>query len=211
MIAGRRTPWVLVLAALCLASPALADQPPAVDVAIKEPPPVHRAWLLEWNPFPLVAIGRLSANVVLAPGEHHAVILSPYYAWTNTSPIYVYDDAGHGTQLPAQHFEGGGAEAGYRYYFGRGGPRGLFLGPSLLFGGFQARAQDGSKTSYGNFGVAADVGYQALVADRLSLGLGAGLQYTFASESLPAQQFPAELYANAGLRPRVLLSIGWAL
>ena len=101
-------------------------------------------------------------------------------------------------------------EIGYRYYFGQGGPRGLFLGPSLILGAFDAKAQNGTSTSYADFGLAADIGYQVLVADRVSLSLGAGLQYTATSKSIPDQQFPAEIYANDGLRPRVLASLGWA-
>ena len=203
-------PFLAVAASSRLAR---ADQPPPVDVVIKQTPPPRRLLTIEWNPLPLITIGRLSANVVVALPklDHHAIIVSPYYAWTTTNRIYIYDDAGNQTALPTQHFEGGGAELGYRYYSGYGGARGLFLGPSLILAAFQARAQDNATLTYANFGLAADVGYEALLADRVALSLGGGLQYTATSKSIPDQQFPAELYANGGLRPRVLLSIGWAL
>jgi hypothetical protein len=54
------------------------------------------------------------------------------------------------------------------------------------------------------------VGYQALVADRVVVGAGVGAQYTLTDKSIPNQQFPANVYANAGLRPRLLFSVGWA-
>jgi hypothetical protein len=109
-----------------------------------------------------------------------------------------------------QHFNGLGGEIGYRYYWGANGPRGLFVGPSLILGWFDAQPQNGSSTQYLQYGLAADIGYQMLVADRVSLSLGGGLQYTAETKNIPNQQFPAELYANSGLRPRVLLSMGWA-
>jgi len=49
-----------------------------------------------------------------------------------------------------------------------------------------------------------------LIADRVALSLGGGLQYTATSESIPSQQWPAQIYANNGLRPRVLISAGYA-
>jgi hypothetical protein len=112
--------------------------------------------------------------------------------------------------LPSQSFTGAGSELGYRYYFGRGGPRGMFLGPSFVLGDFSAKAQDGSTTSYIQLGGALDLGFQALVLDRISLSLGAGLQYLASSPTIPPQQFPADVYANSGLRPRLLASIGVA-
>jgi len=184
------------------------DQP--VDVVLHEAPPPRRTVSIELNPVPLVTIHRLSANVVIVPRDHHALVVSPFYAWTTTAPIYVMDALGNSTALPAQSFDALGGELGYRYYFGLGGPRGLFLGPSLLLAWVKAGAQDGADASFLNFGLAADVGYQTLVADRVALSAGVGLQYTATSKTIPDQQFPAELYANAGVRPRFLLSCGWA-
>jgi hypothetical protein len=211
-----RTPHVLagVTAAVAalLGRAALAEEPPPVDVAIHEPRPPRRVVAVEFNPLSLI-IGRLSANVVVAPTDHYSLILSPFYAWATTQPIYVSPSDGSGPPtlpLPTQHFSGFGSELGYRYYFGRGGPRGFFVGPSLIAGWFTATAQNGSQLQYLDYGLAADVGYEMLVADRVALSLGGGLQYTTTSKSLPNQQFPAEIYANAGLRPRVLLSCGWA-
>jgi hypothetical protein len=199
-----------VIASIATARFAQADQPPAVDVVVQDAARPSRPITVEWNPLPLMTIGKLSANVVFVPIDHNALIVSPFFAWTTTNPIYVYDDAGNATQLPTQSFKGFGSELGYRYYFGKGGPRGFFVGPSLIVASFNATAQNGSETQFFDLGLAADAGYEVLIADRLALSLGGGVQYTTPTKSIPDQQFPAEIYANRGFRPRVLVALGWA-
>jgi hypothetical protein len=181
-----------------------------VDVVVRDPTPPRRIVSIEWNPLPLVAIDKLSANVIVVPLDHHALVLSPFYVSTTTAPIYVFDDAGNPTQLPEQKFTGFGGELGYRYYAGEGGPRGFFVGPSVLVGSFDATAQDGTKTPFLDLGLVADAGYQILLAERVALSLGGGVQYMWTSKSIPDQQFPARIYANRGVAPRLLMSLGWA-
>lgn len=201
--------------------------PGTVDVTLQEAAPPRRYLAIEWNPLPFVAmhtgvkpdpggptqggLGKLSLNFVLAPLEHHALILSPYYVLTRTTPITVFDDNSNPTQLPVQTFRGYGAELGYRYYTGQGGLRGFFAGPSLILATMTATAQNGQKTPYLDYGVAVDVGYQALVVDSVSLSIGAGLQYTTPSKNIPEQMLWAKVFANAAVFPRVLVSVGWAL
>ena len=157
-------------------------------------------------------IGKLSANVVVAPLEHHALILSPFYALTRTTPITVFDNDWNPTRLPMQTFRGYGTELGYRYYSDRGGLRGVFAGPSLIIGSFTAYAENGTEGAYLDYGFAVDVGYQALVVDRVSLSLGAG---PAVHDDQQADPRPDAL--GQGLReprcccPAVLISIGWAL
>lgn len=182
----------------------------SVDAVLRDAPTLHRAVVVEWNPLALIAIGKLSLDVIITPADHHGLVLSPFYAWATTRPITVFDDAGTPTQLPEQSFTGFGGELGYRYYVDKGGPRGFFLGPSLLLGAFTATAHDGTKTSYLEYGLAADAGYQMLIADRASLSLGGGIQLVTPTKAIPDQQFPAWIYANGRLSPRVLLSFGWA-
>ena len=200
-----------------------------VSVVVPEAEPPRRFVAIEWNPLPLMVfhtgtrpsdpgrpaaqegLGKLSANVVVAPLEHHALILSPFYVLTRTTPISSWDMNLNPTPLPIQTFEGFGTELGYRYYTGRGGLRGFFVGPSLIVGSFTATAENGSKTPYIDYGFAVDVGYQALVLDRFSLGLGAGVQYTTTDKSIPPQMMWAKVFANTVVLPRVLVSLGWAL
>ena len=205
-----RSPLSLLLASIALVATAVAhaEPPPAVDVHIADASP--RRWVsIEFNPLSLV-IGKVSASVVLVPVSHHALVLSPFYASTTTNPIYVFNDEGMSTQLPQQTFSGFGGELGYRYYAGHRGPRGFFVGPSLIVSWMTATPQNGDKTSYVDYGFALDIGYELLVGDAVAVSLGLGGQYTTPSKSIPAQQFPADVYANSRVFPRALFSIGWA-
>jgi hypothetical protein len=192
----------------------VGEAPPPVDVVVKDALAPHRTFAIEWNPLSLF-IDRFSLNLVIAPGEHHALVLSPFYTWANTVPFSTGIDY-NGNALPApitveqQTFHGFGGELGYRYYFGQGGPRGFFLGPSLILAGITATAGNGSQTSFLDFGLAADAGFQALIANNWSVCVGAGLQYAMPSTSIPPQQLPASIYANQGVQPRLLLSLGYA-
>jgi hypothetical protein len=188
-------------------SAAVGDVAP--DVVVPEPAPPRRAFSIEWNPLSLI-VGRASAQLLVVPVDHHALVLNPFFAWTTTNGIDVYDAQGNATQLPVQKFTGFGAELGYRYYAGTRGPRGFFIGPSLIVAAVNVQAQSGASTSYADLGIAADAGYQLLVVDRVSLAVGAGVQYAMPTTSVPSQQFPADVYANGRVFPRALASIGWA-
>jgi hypothetical protein len=208
-----------ILLTLAMVAPAIAHADtvePVPDVRVAITPPPSRRLAIELEPVPFIAdLGKLSADLVLVPIDHHALVVSPFYTSTTTAPIVIPDANGNPMlQLPEQIFHGVGIELGYRYYRGLGGPRGFFVGPSFIFVEMnekQGQFGDGSHTSYRDLGVALDVGYQVLVADRLSLALGAGVQGLVTSKSIPEQQFPAKMYANSGVWPRLVLAIGWAL
>jgi hypothetical protein len=194
--------------------PPIAEPPLPVDVALSEAPSPHRTLTVEWNPLALF-IDRFSVDVVVVPGDHHALVLSPFYTWANTVPYATGIDA-NGSPLPntlnvlKQTFHGFGGELGYRYYFDRGGPRGFFVGPSFLLAAITATAGNGSKTSFLDLGLAADAGYEALVANTIAITVGAGVQYSGPTKSIPDQQLPASIYANSAVNPRLLLSLGYA-
>jgi hypothetical protein len=195
----------LVLAA-AMSHSAVVRAQPAVDVALHEPPPPRRVAAIEWNPATLL-IDRISFNVEIAPAEHHAFVLTPFYFYPRTSSF----TNASGVFVQSQKFEGFGGEVGYRYYTNRGGLRGFYAGPSVFFMFPKASAGNGSETSFEDYGVAADIGYQALVGSDWVISLGGGAQYTFTSESIPRQQMPATIYANRGVQPRIDFSIGYAL
>jgi hypothetical protein len=205
----KRLIGAVLVATLMTARLAFAEPEPAVDVVIREPPPPQRRFVVSWNPLPLV-LDKISFDVVVVPTSHHGLVLSPFYASTSTAPIFVFNSAGQSMQLAKQTFRGGGGELGYRYYFGQRGPRGLFLGPSLILASFEATAGNGTQTHYLYYGGAIDVGYQMLIANRVSLSLGGGLQVVGTSKPIPQQQLPAKLYANFGVLPRLLVSLGVA-
>jgi hypothetical protein len=199
---------------------ALAETPPPPDVVIHEVSPPHRTFTVEWNPLTLF-IDKWSFNVNIVPGNHHGIILSPFYVnnttlpWAtgidaNGNPLTLSSGQAYTLNVLPQRFEGFGGEIGYRYYTGREGPRGFFAGPSVLLAPFTATAPNGNKTSFFDLGFAVDVGFEALIADTVAVSLGGGLQYTIPSKSLPPQQDPATIYANQKLYPRMLLSLGYA-
>jgi hypothetical protein len=205
-----------------------AETPAPVEVVLKEAPPTHETFAIEWNPLALI-IDRVSLDVVIAPGDHHALVLSPFYTFASTdayatnidsngNPL-VKNGAPYTLNVLPQNFHGFGGEIGYRYYFDQGGPRGFFIGPSFIIAAMNASAgncvqlnvcNSTTQTSYFDLGGALDVGYQAIIADAITFTVGAGAQYAGPSKSIPDQQWPATIYANAKLQPRLLLSIGYA-
>ncbi|MEI7893002.1 MAG: DUF3575 domain-containing protein [Myxococcales bacterium] len=189
--AGLLTLSVFVLAPM--ASATVND-----DAPLASPRGAPRRVALSWNPLTL-HLEHYGANVEVLVASHHALVLSPFYAWTRTNA-----DSNNNV------FRGIGGELGYRWYEGHDGPRGFFLGPSVLLGSYTAVPKVGSSVPFWNFGLAVDVGYQALVADRWVVGLGAGLQYTIPTETFPQQELPASVVAIRGLRPRLLVSLGAA-
>jgi uncharacterized protein (TIGR03382 family) len=225
-VAGRRrrpvTTLAIVVVAGLLAAPRVAaadgsgsaGAAPPVDVHLAAQPPVERHVTIAWNPLPfIVGLGKLSVDIVWVPRHHSALVVAPFLAITDTAPITVYADNGTPTQLPQQDFTTLGVELGYRHYWGAQGPRGLFVGPSLILADVlehQGMFGNGSKTSYADLGLAFDVGYQMLVTSSFSLAVGAGVQGQLTTMSVPKQQFPADVYANSGVWPRILLSVGYA-
>jgi hypothetical protein len=184
---------------------ARADVAAPVDVALREPSPPRRTVAIEWDPVDLL-IARIALNVEIAPADHHAIVLSPFYFYPRTSSF----TNNSGAFVESQTFDGFGGELGYRFYSGVGGLRGFYVGPSVFLLFPKATAGNGAHTSFTDYGAALDVGYQALVVDAWSIGLGAGVQYTWTSESIPRQQMPATVVANRGVQPRIDFAIGYA-
>lgn len=195
------------------ARPASAEPPPPVDVVIPPALAPQRVLTVEWNPLPLF-VSKLSADVVITPADHHALVIAPFYAWPTTAPLQVAgtDTAGNAVTIgiESQKFTAFGAELGYRYYTGTGGPRGFFAGPSLVLSSVTATAGNGDTTPFLEYGLALDMGYGAIVADRIALTFGAGAEYSATSKTIPPQQFPAAIYANRGLYPRLLFAAGYS-
>jgi hypothetical protein len=134
---------------------------------------------------------------------HHVVVLSPHFA----SPAA--DIAVSPNVLQRHSFTGAGAEMGYRYYTGSRGMNGLFVGPSLLFGVYNASLPTSSQ-AFTNVGVAVDAGIQQIFFDRLVLGAGAGIGYVSASREFGDLPMSPASIAESGIKPRILASAGAA-
>jgi hypothetical protein len=170
----------------------------------------HRNVAIEITPLSLI-IEHYGAGLELMPFEHHALLLSAYYFATTTAKNPNPSGGPPNNITQSNDFNGVGGEIGYRYYYGHNGPRGLFVGPSLLLGEFKAvPSRGGSSTSFYDLGVGADVGYQAILGDAWVFGFSAGAQYTWASHSFLAQEAPAAYHANSGIHPRMQIAVGYA-
>ena len=151
-------------------------------------------------------IGRYSADLEYLPAPHHALHLTPvgYFALPGVADQYF----------------GYGAEVGYRWYAGADGPTGFFLGGSVLVGSFTYvhAAQPGvplevsDDATFAQVGGAIDAGYQIVILGNFSVGAGAGISYTVDTQppSFEAGSRSDDFLYGAGLRPRVLLSVGAA-
>jgi hypothetical protein len=49
------------------------------------------------------------------------------------------------------------------------------------------------------------------VGDRVALTFGLGAQYSRTDKEIPPQQFPAAIFANSGVFPRLLIGAGYSL
>lgn len=158
---------------------------------------------IEVNPLGLLVGGRISLNVEYAPVTHHVIVASPHFVRT-TSTVEIGP-----TQTIDQSFTGFGGEIGYRYYTGHNGMNGIFVGPSIIGGVYNA-AMPGGDTAFTNIGVAADIGYQQVLMDHLALGAGVGVEYLHVSEEFHDLPTGPSTIASSGLKPRLLAQVGYA-
>jgi hypothetical protein len=185
-------------AVLAGAAPARAEQ---LDEGI-----AFKSVALRGNPLGMI-IGRYSADFEYLPVPHHALHLSPvgYFALPGV----------------ADELIGFGAEAGYRYYSGQYGPHGFFLGATFIalsleyiHGALPGVPLDSpDDTQFVQLGGALDAGYSIIVLGNFTAAAGVGAQYTV-DTTQPHFEYPShplhDLLFGAGLRPRILLSIGAA-
>jgi hypothetical protein len=158
---------------------------------------------VELNPLGLIVGGRISLNVEYAPVRHHIIVLSPHFV--NTSAEIAVSPQ----MMQTRTFTGGGAEIGYRYYNGQNGVNGVFFGPSLIGGVFNA-SLTGEDNVFANIGVAADIGFQDILFDRLVLGAGVGIQYLRVSDNFDDLPAGPSAIASSGIKPRLLAQAGYA-
>jgi len=162
---------------------------------------VHRE-AIELNPLPFY-FGRLSANLEYMPVLHHAIILSPQITHTSS------DIAVTGGSNVSQTFSGFGGEAGYRYYTGRKGLDGVFVGPSLILGFYNAGLPNGDQ-AFTTMGVAVDAGVKTVIYDHLMVGAGAGIQWLKVSHDFNDLPTRSEMAVGNGVKPRILAEVGYA-
>jgi hypothetical protein len=172
-----------------------------VTRAMEKPGP-YEPYAIELNPLGLIVGGRVSLSLEWVPVTHHGLIVSPHFVHT-TADIAT----GPGT-FQSQSFTGVGGEIGYRYYSGTRGPIGIFVGPSLIFGVYNAGLPNGNQ-AFTDVGLAVDGGVQTILLDHLVLGAGAGLEYLKVSHDFGDLPMGPSTIASTGLKPRILASAGY--
>ncbi len=197
----RRFPLALLTcltlgAALVSPTRAFADDASGSEVASEPSRPASRHVLVA----NLLAtlIGRFGVDYAFLPVAHHALQVG-----------------GHVQLLPplgrTDEVTGFGGELGYRFYSGRSGPSGLFVGASGLLGRYHwieggDEAHQGTNTRYG---VAVDAGYSLFAGKNFVFALGAGVELAALSGS-PGVPELARLIVRTGIGPRGLVQMGFA-
>jgi hypothetical protein len=136
------------------------------------------------------------------PAAHHSIEVSPHFVHTTA------DVATSGNTTASQAFTGIGGEIGYRYYTGHRGPNGVFVGPSLIAGVYNAGLPSGNQ-AFTNIGIAGDVGVQDILWNHLVVGAGVGIEYLSVSHDFGDLPTGPSTIASSGFKPRVLLSAGY--
>jgi hypothetical protein len=177
--------------------------PPGAVLVPVGPQEEPHPFSLMFNPLGLF-VGRYSITAEYQPVLHHAITLNPFYNYTQLKDTVTDTDFGT--------LSGGGAELGYRYYTGKKGPNGFFVGPSFLFGAYTASRTGIPDDSFTSIGGAIDVGGQAVIGPGFVIGGGFGIQYTKTSHELITDNLnlASVLIAEGGTRPRFLFSVGYA-
>ena len=144
----------------------------------------------------------MSFTAEWVPITHHAIEVSPHFVHTTA------DVAVNGSSTESQAFSGFGGEIGYRYYTGHRGPNGVFIGPSLIAGIYNAGLPDGNQ-AFTNIGIAGDVGVQQIFWDHLVIGGGLGVEYLSVSHDFHDLPTGPSTIASTGIKPRVIFQAGY--
>lgn len=179
--------------------------------------------------YPLSAlIGRYSLQLEYMLSPHHGLVLNPHLdsvGSTETVSVSETDvNTGQkttGAKDVTYRTRGGGVELGYRFFSGKRGMTGFYAGPSLLLNAYSQSGKcsgslcsgDPASVSFFSYGLAVDVGGQAIVGDHLVIGGGIGLQYVQTSEPVNASDdasLATKIVTGEGVRPRFLFGIGYA-
>jgi hypothetical protein len=166
-------------------------------------PGAYEPFALSVNPLGLIVGGRWSVQAEWAPVTHHVILVSPHIIHSSA------DIAVSPSTMDSQTFTGFGGELGYRYYTGHRGMNGVFIGPSLIGGVYNAALLSRDQ-AFTDFGVAADVGFKGLIANHLALGGGVGIEYLHVSHDFGDLPTAQSTIASSGLKPRLLFEAGYA-
>ncbi len=126
--------------------------------------------------------------------------LSYQRAFSDASAIQI--GANYWYKILGVEVSGIGVRAGYQFFVTnktKAAPDGLYIGPQISFNNLTDKE---TKESVNAFGVGALIGYQWLWKSGVTLDLGAGPIYQFASESSTESDF-------SGFLPNITIAIGY--
>lgn len=164
------------------------------------------------NPLAVV-MNRWGANVEVLPARHHGIVVSGYLQSFSLGRVrpFLPEDAQSYVRDDAPSLAGG--ELGYRFYTGRTGADGLFIGPSgvvvpLAYPRIAPRSAGVELQPYRAFGGALDVGLQSVT--RIGLTVGGGLGVMVLTSKLPADPNRLAMPFSSNVLPRLLFTAGWS-
>ena len=166
-------------------------------------PGAYEPFAIGVNPLGLIVGGRYSIQAEWAPVTHNVILISPHFIHTSG------DIATGPNTKDSQTFTGVGGEIGYRYYTGHRGMNGVFIGPSIIVGAYNASLL-GNDQAFTDIGGAVDVGFKGLIADHLALGGGIGIEYLHVSHDFGDLPTAQAAIASSGVKPRLLFEAGYA-
>lgn len=190
----------------------------AYAVGVTEPRPVRKQFAFTFNPLNLL-IGRYGFNFEYQPVLHHGLIVTPHFDYLSGK---VGTDA---CENCSDTLKGGGVELGYRFYSGKLGLDGFFLGPSLIVTWHRLIRldppdnYDNIDVNFTGVGGAFDVGWQQQLGHFI-IGGSIGVQYTRTNKRLPLFGDGEDLSINlndgsfqngTSVLPRLAFNLGYAL
>jgi hypothetical protein len=183
------------------------------DQANADESPLRTRFAVTLNPLPLI-IGRYGANGEVLLASHHAIVASAYVQTFSRQMIRALLPSVDLGEAPASRL---GGELGYRFYTGRDGPTGLFIGPSAVAMpiAYPRVTEDlrAEVVSFNAYGGALDVGVQAVIGPGFTIGGGVGvmaLAYTPPASIAPPPGIQVPSYPEPHVLPRLLMMAGWA-
>ena len=143
-------------------------------------------------------MGRLSGNFEVQLAPHHSLLASPSFIIFPADRGGRYNLESQGMGFASRDSNGLGLELGYHYWWRWSRSlRGPFMGPSLLLGSTDRATVGPTTDSQPYWGVAFDLGGQAVTPAGFTIGGGVGMGFIHMAD------------ANA-LFPRFLLQMGWS-
>lgn len=187
------------------AAPTAAAPAPKEDPDDRPADDPFRSIGLTANPLSLILL-RIGLNIDYLPAPHHAITVNPFGQF-----ISVGDKGSIGGETSYTNI---GGELGYRFYTGRRGANGFFVGPFFTLMNSSASTSvtlagktTESSASLLSYGGGVDLGGQHVFKSGFTIGGGAGVMYLKSSATAANTSTTVKF---DGALPRFLFTIGYS-